>query len=581
MGFIEIFMSELKTLVYIIPFMLLILSLILFGKKLKSKLRMKIIEDEEREKMLIKDKLDFFEKESLDDQIKFKKDVQEITQKINSGEENIKVDFSKAMYLLKNFKRYNVFANEDGKIIFEKLKIAIDENSKRKIDENKIDFEENLKEVEKTESYSVSMATTERLPDGSIKVSNVNGYTIVKDNKILEFVDLNEKIKEEETKKEEAKNQNVIEEINKKLANYDEVLLRNKSNLDEGLVENETKTNTRNISQDKMADEVNELMETYSNVNNLKKRKPLGKKDNIKSQDNENDNIASSIAQKNKINYTLEDEVLNKKEKVVNENSIEIKIVDEEISEEHESKKLQNITEKTNIINEDLNEYEKEQNNYEEINIKKESKKILLNVDLIKKDFVLLEDYDMIFILSEFEEKFKDKLEIIILSLLNVKNLMHKEDEIIITDLDLERKNLFIDTYLFLVLLSKFYKDSKKFLKEFTHSEEIINLSNFKKLVLKLNELFHDKYGQDFFIFVGKRNIPFIQRNLKYKINEVRYISTQMMIIDSNFNDETFKKCLSEIKEYIFVEYKPEVYKKKMNNNNLNELSIDLNLYYI
>lgn len=45
----------------------------------------------------------------MNDEIKFKNDLNEIKKSIESGNGQIRVEFSKAMYILKNFKDYNFF----------------------------------------------------------------------------------------------------------------------------------------------------------------------------------------------------------------------------------------------------------------------------------------------------------------------------------------------------------------------------------------------------------------------------------------------------------------------------------------
>lgn len=104
---------------------------------------------------------------------KFKEDLEEIRKSISNGEEQIKVDFTKAMYILKNFNDYNFLSSEDNKIIFEKLKTIID---------NETQIESEMIDSNMIEKISIDEKpfnqTSEILEDGSIKSLQSNGYTM-------------------------------------------------------------------------------------------------------------------------------------------------------------------------------------------------------------------------------------------------------------------------------------------------------------------------------------------------------------------------------------------------------------------
>ena len=141
----------------------------------------------------------FFGFEEFKNAEQFQKEANEIMKLVDDGKQ-VRVPFAKAMYILKNFKNYNVFTSEDQKIIFDKLKKIIDE-------EVELDHSKTIDKNIETERIQASTKpfdiTNEKLEDGSIKVYNPNGYTIMKDSLIISSVNYADKIKKLEHEKME------------------------------------------------------------------------------------------------------------------------------------------------------------------------------------------------------------------------------------------------------------------------------------------------------------------------------------------------------------------------------------------
>ncbi len=139
--------------------------------------------------------------ENFKNPIEFQKEAQEIMKQVNSGGQ-ISVDFAKAMYILKNFKSYNVFSNEDGKIIFEKLKAEIDRESK--IDKDIVEKNKSERELIEIDEEPHNV-TVKDLGNGRVQVFNPNGYSILENNVIVEGVNYNDELnKLEEQKKKKS-----------------------------------------------------------------------------------------------------------------------------------------------------------------------------------------------------------------------------------------------------------------------------------------------------------------------------------------------------------------------------------------
>lgn len=107
MEILNIFKLSVIEAIYFIPYIIFFCLIIYIGMLIYKKIiifREKNIFIEDKEEVL-----DVFGLKSLNDEIKFKNDLNEIKKSIESGNGQIRVEFSKAMYILKNFKDYNFF----------------------------------------------------------------------------------------------------------------------------------------------------------------------------------------------------------------------------------------------------------------------------------------------------------------------------------------------------------------------------------------------------------------------------------------------------------------------------------------
>jgi hypothetical protein len=447
----------------------------------------------------------------FDDKEKFQKDVKEIMSLVQT-DGTVKVPFAKAIYILKNFKNYNVFSSEDGKIIFDKLKEIID--AEENITEEQIASNIEKEKVSSVNNYSVS---TEVLDDGTIKVNNPNGYTILKDGMIVKVYDANEELKKAEEEKDKEHNNDRLNELDKKIQNIDSVILK------EGAKKATHRITKKAKVEDSMVNNVNELIDSISKLENEKK--------------SDTETITETKAKEKKSDTETITETKAKEKKSNTETITETKAKEEVLPD----------------------------------------KKLVATLNGIDK-FELLDDYNIVFIIDDFEENFQERKHILLNSLMDHNNLLDLNNELILVDIDIEKETLYIDVNLFLVLFSKFYKDREKFIDVFTYSKEAINITNLKKLLSCLNNSFLNDYGTDIFKTVGKRKTPFIQRNIKYTITKEKAVSCQMLVLNLNLKQENFLENLNQIKNNIISVYKPTVNKIKMTEDNSNIVSVDLNI---
>ena len=417
---------------------------------------------------------------------------------------------------MKNFKNYNVFSNEDGKIIFDKLKEIID--AEEKVEKEHILKNEEGEKIKSVDNYAIS---TEKLEDGSIKVHNPTGYTILKDGVIVKVYDANEELKKVEEQRDKTKNKDRLDELDKKLENIDKFFLEKKEKKPERKKE---LAKEKKIKEDEMVNDVNKLIKVY------------------------------------------DDSIEEKKEKVEQENIKEENEIEEVIKVEQENIKEEKEIEE--VINE--NESIK----------KEEDKKVKVTLYGID-EFELLDAKNFVFLMDTFSEVFEDRKNILLKSLMDYNNLFDEENELLFVDIDLEKETLYIDVNFFLVLVSKFFKDSDGFLKILTYSKEAINIANLKRLIIEINASFTNGSEIEIFKTVGKKKTPFIQRNIKYKVENEKFLSCQMLLLNLNNDNEIFNKLLNEIKNNIISKFKPVVNRVKMTDDNSKIISIDLNTFEI
>lgn len=464
MGLLEILKNEFFSTIYFLPFFILVGVIILkkinkinFTKlakaiqkaerKKSSELEIEIIKNDEINE---KDFLGFNDK-NIENEINLLK------KQFNENDGLIKVDFAKAWYIVRNFKDYNMLSNEDGKIIFEKLK-------------KQIDIEENISEEISSEAKlntkdSISMSPSSEvdklinLGNGKFKRINSNGYIVIENGLVVEVVNYNEKESKEE----------------------------------------------------KAVEKLKQIEENFIKTENEKKEKK-------------------------------------KKRKIM-----------EEVEEHDENKKTDEINNLIASLKGDEPVVEKET----------AEKKIIFE----ENDFEKVDVDNLIFLLEDFSDYMKLRKKILLLNLLNYKNLIDKESGLILTDIDTEKKILYINVFLFLKLISKFYANENKVLSFFLNSSESVNLIEVKKIVQILNTIFRHDYGKDLFKGVGRLKDYVMQRDLIYNFeNDEKVISSQMIMLDINVDDSFINEEIKEIKKHIIAELRPKIFKIRLNSSK--EISI-------
>lgn len=519
---IKILFDSVLYAVYISPviFFLSFVAYIVFMKYKKQSSKISIESNNSTES-----DVDIFGLNLLKDEKKFKEELEEIRRSINSGDQQIKVEFTKAMYILKHFDDYNFFSSEDNKIIFEKLKTIID---------NETQIENVMVDSNMSEKISISEKpfnqTTEILEDGSIKVYNPNGYTIIKDRLIVKTYnyEVEEKKKADENKKSGGNNSKV-EELEEKIHSMEDQLLNNDDKKPKSKKQ-------KNVHNKKVV--IEPVIDAFVEEN----------KKNFDSDENElkNDVGFDSKTMNDDINKLLENFSIND----TNEISENITSLEVNLNDKKSIEKIQNIPE------------EKQITKLADVNFRNTFLK-----DLKSKN-ELLQDSNMVFILENFDKKFKDRIYELLDWLFDCNSLLDKENKLVFCDFDLENKTLYVDAYLFVYLLSKFYDNMEKFNKVFLYSGEILNSENLKKILDKLNYILSEKYDKEFFKFIGKSSSPFTERVVTYEIDGIkRILSTQMLMINMCIEEEDFEAYVENAKEVIVsIDVRPKVYKVTMKN---------------
>lgn len=516
---IKILFDSLLYAIYISPiiFFLSFVIYLIFEKYFKYKKNVL-----EENKIDYDNETDIFGLNQLKDEKKFKEDLEEIRKSISNGGEQIKVDFTKAMYILKNFNDYNFLSSEDNKIIFEKLKTIID---------NETQIESEMIDSNMTEKISIDEKpfnqTSEILEDGSIKVYNPNGYTIIKDNIIIDRknYEVEEKKKVEEGKNKSNINNSKVEEIEQKINSMEEKLLHSD--------DKKSKTKKKNIDKKHIIEDVNQ----------------------------------------NEIISVVEHSVEDDEKYLKNDMNFDSKSMNDDIEKLIGNfVDIKNENDTTQIINENIEEHTQEKNVVKIVDEKYEN----IFLKELKTEFDLLEDYSIVFILETFDEMFIERIDELISWLFNPMSLLDKENKFIFCDIDLENKTLFIDANLFVYLFSKYYRDFDKFLRVLLHSGEILNSESLKKILNKINLLVSSKYNKELFKFIGRSKSPFTERIVTYEIDGTkRIVSTQMLMIDISIEEDEFDKYLEIIKDVIVSIDRPKLYKASKNKKEIDSFAFE------
>lgn len=498
----------------------------------RSKERIIINNDEEKD--------DVFGLNELKDEKKFKEDIEDIKKSIDKGDEQIKVEFTKAMYILKNFSRYNFFSTEDNRIVFEKLKQTIDQE----VEIENIKIDENVEE--KISHDTDSKVTVKKLEDGKFKVCNSSGYYIMKGRVIIESVNYaqQEREKEEDKRKKKKTVKEKVDEIMSSETFEKVVAVEDISTIEKKIEEAKANSNKNsNKSKEESIDEISEKLNS------------LVETDIASLEDFENFDFSTDKQKDDKLSQ--------KKEKDNGESKSEESQEEKEVKGENKNKSQNN--EGTEAVEKD-----------EEIVIKRHEK-----YDELKHDFPLIEEEgNIVFILTSFFDDFRgDRIKKFLNWILSPKFLFDELGGYLFVDIDLKERTLFVDAYLFIYLLSKFYSNPKSIYESMLYSDEILNYENIKKIISKVNHLVEEIYQDEFFKLAGRSKSPVKQRLITYNVNRKVYASSQMLMIKLDIQNEDFKNSIDEIKNQILSKYEPKIYKASIKDNKSQVVNIS-NIYF-
>jgi hypothetical protein len=572
MFFLELFFENLKYLFFLLPIFMFISFFVLkyffkidavkfFKSELKKQkenkqnnIEIEIVDDEKKEKknFVVKDDI-----ESED----IKNELKQIKEQLETDDGPIMVDFTKAIYILKHWKNYNMFSNEDGKVIFQKLQEQI--NSQTGVSEELSREMSELEQQPLNNDVPNFEKKIEQLEDGKYKISTSCGYTIVKEGVVIESVEFNklEAAKENLKIKHEASSE--VNELKTKVDEYEQAFLDN-----EKKIKDEKKAKRKKIKEEEKKEE-EEFLNKFTE-----------KKEN--SQETKEENAISQIDSLLKI---YEDKAANSTvnpQETKNEKTHkrkQSKAVESEKTEKNDAKKEENTTIK-NDANED-NEQNKDKNDankeilstieepndskveaeYEETSF--EPKKLLLCKELEECEKITSQS-SAVFVFENFEEKYNPVIELFVHDLLNPDNLIDEKNSLVFVDLVLDEQILYIDVYLFLRLFAKLHDNEEMFIQNFLNSDESIDLNKTKRLFEKINNLYDD----DFKLLLTKGRLKdfVMQRNLKIKFgsNEIKQ-SMQMLMIQCDINKNDVFEKINNIKENVILKHKATPFKLDFN----------------
>jgi len=463
--------------------------------------------------------------ENLKNPVEFQKEAQEIMKQVN-GAGQISVDFAKAMYILKNFKSYNVFSNEDGKIIFKKLKEKIDRDSE--IDQDIVKNNKSERELIKIDEEPHNV-TVKDLGNGRVQVFNPNGYSILENNVIVEGVNYNDELKELEEQKKNSGDKGRIEQLQVKIDNLERILLK-KSKVKEVKFE---------IKDTDIKGELDEKKVVTKKVVAKKTKKPV---ENTKNNETEINQVTT------KLNDDIENLLGNFEE-----------LQSAQVTNESKTSKTK-ISNKVDIEKEETTEeIEKEESQIDEV--KKETLCLSNSkITTLNSEYKLFEAANMVSILSTFTEDFKKRKIELLGWLMDHENLFDKGTGVLFIDMDVQKKVLYVNAYLFINLFSKFFKKPSDLYKSLLMGGEIINPDNLKKILVQLNNCYAVEFQKTLFKFAGKSESPFKQKIVTYTTTRKHIVDAQMIMINLEIEDENFSEKISEIKNNIISIHRPQVF---------------------
>lgn len=466
--------------------------------------------------------LDEFENKSEDE---FKREAQEIMQSVNT-DGKIRVPFSKAMYILRNYKNYNIFSNEDGAIVFQKLKELADREEKIEKQINKKVIDETSNEEEnRNEKKVVSL-----IGGNKYKIENSLGYYVIEDGKILEAVNYSEELKKNEEKLDGSKNISDRETLQKKIDAIDSKLL-----------------NTNQTSKKESSTEKKETKTTKSDNSStrIKSKKPV--KSDFKDKEDDITDSINDLAQK-----------LGTIKKSEKEDSKSNEIVSE--SNGNAPKKPKESKDK-----EIIKEEEKSSNlaNIANFNLNIEGNE---NIEKIECD-------NIVFLIDSLENNKPTKiLNFIIEKLLLSENIFNEKENILFSKLDFQKKIYFVDVNLFLVLFISLVDEKEKAENLFLIGKKAFKLENIKKVLDFLNATALKEYSLEVFNYTKKSKSVILQRNFEYENSEIIQ-SNQMLMINLEFLEKHYEKNIDEIRDIVFS--KVTLHETEIKNSKLDKTRVN------
>lgn len=525
MNFFEVFFSMIGEALLFLPIFAIIAILILkrfykidvlaIGKNQMKKNKAVVVDTQPGQTKQFK-KIDELPQDDIES-VNIKQEIKEI-QKQLEDEGLIRVDFAKAMYIMRHCKNYNMFSSEDGRVVFEKLKETIDSQTVGEVDVQTSENETQL--ISAAPNFEKKV---ENLGGGKFKISTASGYVITENGVVIEAVDMNKIEAQTNDNKNKKSSQN--EELKEKLTEYEDAFIENHKN-----AKKQKREAAKKIEEKKDEEEKRKLDEAIEKATVKKEPKDYTA---------EIENVFANLG-------------LNEKSDTSTDEIIKVEPIAEEKNTESENEEV-------------TQDMENEQNNTVPKEVNKISRKILT----IGEKSSAIEEIESItnymFIFEDFENRFYERMELLILeNLFNPENLIHQEEEIVFVDLDLKEKILYIDVYLFLHLFAKLFKNNDDVLKMFLNSTESVDLKKMKKLFENINKL--NLFDcEKLFICKGRLNDYIMQRSYKYTFEETeKKVSSQMLMINTEIECDNFQDKINIIKENIIIKYRASTYKIKL-----------------
>jgi len=260
----------------------------------------KMFKEEIKGRKLDKKKISSLEKrlETFNNEKKsYQKEIREIEKKFED-KKNISVPAVQAFYIIKNFKKYNFFANENGQVLFRPFLEKENVNS----EEVTIDQEEDVEQVDRQIEHKAKKNNkpyaylgeeivnkidggetfNEPLDGGRFKLHSLHGYTIMNNGNIEKTVNYEKKDikKKDDFVKKETYKKETLAKVEKDIENQTEQIDKSdfpkkpKVETNDKSIEELPKTQTVNINEDDIFGEIEGIIQEEENINNSFEEQP-------------------------------------------------------------------------------------------------------------------------------------------------------------------------------------------------------------------------------------------------------------------------------------------------------------------